>query len=39
MAKRFECSKRYARKKLFFIVCDDLNDFTGHMGGHPQAKT
>ena len=24
---------------VLMIVCDDLNDYVGAMGGHPQAKT
>ncbi|TRX65498.1 sulfatase [Flammeovirga kamogawensis] len=34
----------YAQKKkdkpnILFIMCDDLNDYQGVFGGHPQAKT
>ena len=24
---------------MLFIICDDLNDYVGTLGGHPQAKT
>lgn len=24
---------------VLLIVCDDLNDYVGHLGGHPQART
>ena len=27
------------RPNVVLIVCDDLNDFVGHLGGHPQART
>ena len=27
------------RPNVVFIICDDLNDFVGHLGGHPQAQT
>ena len=27
------------RPDVLFIAVDDLNDWTGHLGGHPQAKT
>ncbi len=27
------------RMNVVLIVCDDLNDYVGHMGGHAQAKT
>jgi arylsulfatase A-like enzyme len=27
------------RPNILLVVLDDLNDFVGHMGGHPQAKT
>lgn len=27
------------RSNLLFIIVDDLNDWTGHLGGHPQAQT
>ncbi len=26
-------------KDVLFIAVDDLNDWTGHLGGHPQART
>lgn len=28
-----------SRKDVLFIAVDDLNDWTGHLGGHPQAST
>ena len=28
-----------AKPNVVLIVCDDLNDFIGHLGGHPQART
>lgn len=27
------------RPNVLFIICDDLNDYIGALGGHPQAKT
>jgi len=27
------------RPNVVLIVCDDLNDYVAHMGGHPQART
>ena len=27
------------KPNVVLIVCDDLNDFVGHLGGHPQART
>lgn len=27
------------RPDILFIAVDDLNDWTGHLGGHPQART
>ena len=34
-------SKNYAQKKpnVLMIVLDDLNDYVGVLGGHPQAYT
>jgi arylsulfatase A-like enzyme len=28
-----------SRPNVLFIICDDLNDYEGVFGGHPQAKT
>jgi len=28
-----------SRPNILFIAVDDLNDWVGHLGGHPQAKT
>ncbi len=28
-----------SRPDVLFIAVDDLNDWTGHLAGHPQAKT
>ena len=28
-----------ARPNVLMIVLDDLNDWVGHLGGHPQVKT
>ncbi|MEX0326398.1 MAG: sulfatase [Puniceicoccaceae bacterium] len=28
-----------SRPNVVFIICDDLNDYVGHLGGHPQALT
>lgn len=37
---RFYMSGLYAEKpNILFIAVDDLNDWVGHLGGHPQAKT
>jgi hypothetical protein len=27
------------RPNVLFIAVDDLNDWVGHLGGHPNAKT
>ena len=27
------------RPNVLLIMCDDLNDYIGAMGGHPQVKT
>ena len=27
------------RPNILFIAVDDLNDWVGHLGGHPQSKT
>jgi len=27
------------KPNVLFIICDDLNDYIGALGGHPQAKT
>ena len=27
------------KPNVVFIMCDDLNDYQGILGGHPQAKT
>ena len=29
----------FEKPNILFIAIDDLNDWTGFMGGHPQAKT
>jgi choline-sulfatase len=34
-----EAPKAEARPNVLFIAVDDLNDWTGFLGGHPQAKT
>ena len=28
-----------SKLNVLFIICDDLNDYQGVFGGHPQAKT
>ena len=28
-----------SKPNVLLIVCDDLNDYLGHLGGHPQART
>ena len=28
-----------SRPNILFIAVDDLNDWVGHLGGHPQAET
>ena len=37
----FICTTTFAAAKpnVLFIVVDDLNDWVGAMGGHPQART
>lgn len=34
-----ESSAAKERPNVLFIAVDDLNDWTGHLAGHPQAKT
>jgi arylsulfatase A-like enzyme len=31
--------KKQVKPNVLFIICDDLNDYQGVFGGHPQAKT
>jgi len=31
--------EKTSKPNVVFIMCDDLNDFQGVFGGHPQAKT
>jgi len=31
--------QKSSRPNVLFIAVDDLNDWVGHLGGHPQAKT
>ncbi|MCH8047804.1 MAG: sulfatase-like hydrolase/transferase [Planctomycetes bacterium] len=38
-AKQTDASNRRARVNVLFLVVDDLNDWVGCLGGHPQAKT
>ncbi|HAW98324.1 MAG TPA: choline-sulfatase, partial [Opitutae bacterium] len=36
----FVCSLAWAEKpNVLFIAMDDLNDWVGCLGGHPQART
>ena len=32
-------AEKHERPNVVFMVCDDLNDYIGAFGGHPQAKT
>ena len=34
-----ESKRADSRPNVLFIAVDDLNDWTGHLGGHPQTKT
>jgi hypothetical protein len=31
--------KKQVKPNVLFIICDDLNDYQGVFGGHPQSKT
>ncbi len=33
------CQSTKVKPNVIFIICDDLNDYQGVFGGHPQAKT
>ena len=33
------CGQAIERPNVLFIAIDDLNDWVGCLGGHPQAKT
>jgi arylsulfatase A-like enzyme len=33
------CQNKKSKPNVLFIICDDLNDYQGVFGGHPQAKT
>ena len=33
------CARERRRPNVFFIIIDDLNDWVGCLGGHPQART
>lgn len=33
------CQQASSKPNVIFIICDDLNDYQGVFGGHPQAKT
>jgi arylsulfatase A-like enzyme len=33
------CQNLNDKPNVLFIICDDLNDYQGVFGGHPQAKT
>lgn len=33
------CQTLQDKPNVLFIICDDLNDYEGAFGGHPQAKT
>lgn len=33
------CQSKTSKPNVIFIICDDLNDYQGVFGGHPQAKT
>ena len=37
--KRFLLGKNNIQPNVLFIAIDDLNDWVGHLGGHPQART
>lgn len=34
-----ESAKKHNKPNVLFIVIDDLNDWVGCLGGHPQAQT
>lgn len=38
-AQAGEAAAKPARPNILFIAIDDLNDWTGFLGGHPQVKT
>jgi len=38
-ARQTDASNRRARPNVLFLAVDDLNDWVGCLGGHPQAKT
>ncbi len=33
------CQSNTSKPNVLFIICDDLNDYQGVFGGHPQAVT
>lgn len=35
----FTCQAEVHRPNVLFIAIDDLNNWVGHLGGHPQSKT
>ncbi|MEC8723391.1 MAG: sulfatase-like hydrolase/transferase, partial [Bacteroidota bacterium] len=35
----FSVFSQNSKTNVIFIVCDDLNDYQGAFGGHPQIKT
>jgi arylsulfatase A-like enzyme len=39
LSQNFACGDELAKPNVLFISMDDLNDWIGCLGGHPQAKT
>ena len=37
--KKIERHERHEKPNVVFIICDDLNDYVGTFGGHPQSIT
>ena len=33
------CEKPWKKPNILFVICDDLNDWVGHLNGHPQVQT
>jgi|TARA_B110000908_G_C10183932_1_gene417076 iduronate 2-sulfatase len=39
LSNKIQCQESLNKPNVLFIICDDLNDYQGVFGGHPQAKT